>query len=659
MGRVRRTLAGASLGAGALLAVTAAIGAGSAAAHAGLVAEEPGAGSQIGAAPDRVRLDFSEPPEGSVSTIEVVDEEGESVTAGQAEVVPRAPLALAVALERLPRGAYTVNFRAISAVDGHATSGSYSFGVRTPAGAARAPAAAADELSWLELAGRWLFLIGTVVLIGSGAAALGRFGGAGGGGIRLVAVGWIAAAAGAALLAEAQRRTAGISFGELLATPLGSTLLWRAVALLVAGIAVALAVVRQGAARQALTVAAAAAFAGGVAHVAGGHAAAGDWAPALPIAVQAAHLLMAGVWIGGLAALLAGTQGDPAERRAAVGRFAAWAAGAAALVVLTGVVRAVDELASFSQLVETGYGRAIVAKLLLAGLIVLVGLRTRRALASEPGGESSRSPGAELVLAAVAIAVAALLGATAPPSPTAAQERPGIVVSGRDPGSHIEAELTAASDEPGPNRFTVRLRDTATDAPVTLEEPALRFGSLEDPEAPGTRLRLEPRQNGSFVGEGKNLDVPGHWGITVTGRAAGRDVEIPLEVDIAGPDVRVSETRIAGEAPFFVKEVPGIGYIRVSPRPERAGPAKLRITCLTPFENKARIATLALSLRAGDGALSPERVRRHGIGSFVANTVFEPGPLEVVVVARDRGGTRMRSAFDLQIPEPGVGRPPG
>ena len=633
-------------------------GASAALGHAALVAEEPVAGSQIGASPKQVRLDFTEPPEPSVSTITVVGAEGKRVQVGRAEVGPREPLALVVALDRLPRGAYTVDFRAVSVVDGHATSGSYSFGVRTPAGAARAPATSPDGPSWLEIVGRWLFLLGIVVLIGSGAAALGRFGGAGDGGIRLAAVGWIAAVAGAALLAEAQRRTAGTSFGELLATPLGSTLLWRAAALAAAGLAVAIAVVRRGASRQALAVAGVAAFAGGVAHVAGGHAAAGDWAPLLSISVQSTHLLLAGVWIGGLVALLAGTQSASAERRSAVGRFAAWAAGAAALVVLTGVVRAVDELGSFAELVDAPYGRAILAKLLLAGLIVVLGMRVRRALVVDRPGDGSRTPGLELALGAVAIGVAALLGATAPPVPPVPQERPGIVASGQDPDAGVGAELTAASDEPGPNRFTVRLRDPATGDPIKAEGVALRFASLEDPEARKTRLPLEPRQNGSFVADGDNLDLPGHWGVAVTGRTAGAEIEIPLEVDIAGPEVVVSITRIPGHHPYFTKEVPGIGYMSVSPRPERPGPAELLVACFTPFENKAGIDTLALSLRVGDGPLVRQTVRRRGKGSFVADVDLAAGPLEVVAVARDREGTRMRSAFNLQIPESNVGSAP-
>ncbi len=58
------------------------------------------------------------------------------------------------------------------------------------------------------------------------------------------------------LLAAAQRRTAGSSLGDLLDTPVGDALIWRAVGLAVTGVALFYAARRPEHRREALAVAA-------------------------------------------------------------------------------------------------------------------------------------------------------------------------------------------------------------------------------------------------------------------------------------------------------------------------------------------------------------------------------------------------------------------
>ena len=205
--------------------------------------------------------------------------------------------------------------------------------------------------------------------------------------------------------------------GDFLDTPTAHAIIRRGAAIAIAGVALAVAWRAPRARRGALLVAAIDAIAAIAFHVGAGHAAAGPWPSALTITAQTAHFAAAGIWFGGLAALLVGIRGEPsAETGAAVRRFAIVAAVALVVVVATGTLRAIDELSSFGQLFTTGYGRAILAKLVLVGVIAGIAARNRRSVAAAATElrPLRRRAGLELGLAAVALAVAALMGTLAP-----------------------------------------------------------------------------------------------------------------------------------------------------------------------------------------------------------------------------------------------------
>ena len=50
----------------------------------------------------------------------------------------------------------------------------------------------------------------------------------------------------------------------------------------------------------------------------------------------------------------------------------------------TGVLRAVDELSSWGDLLDSGYGRAVLAKVVLFALIVAIAARNRRGRCRPP-----------------------------------------------------------------------------------------------------------------------------------------------------------------------------------------------------------------------------------------------------------------------------------
>jgi copper transport protein len=155
----------------------------------------------------------------------------------------------------------------------------------------------------------------------------------------------------------------------------------------------------------------------------------GDHSPeALLVASDTAHVLCMSAWLGGLVLLLAAVPAairvlSPRERTpllaGVVGRFSRMALIAVALLALTGVIQSLSLVASFGALIDTAYGRLVLAKIvLLSALVALGAYNQRRSLPRlrrlAAGGEE---PGraAALLRRAVALEVGfilAVLGVT-------------------------------------------------------------------------------------------------------------------------------------------------------------------------------------------------------------------------------------------------------
>jgi len=97
-------------------------------AHAILQRAEPPVESTVHTPPIQVRLWFSEQLERGLSRVRVVNERGKRVDTGDPQVDPAAPNQLHVSLSPLPPGTYKVLWHVLS-VDGHATSGAFTFRV--------------------------------------------------------------------------------------------------------------------------------------------------------------------------------------------------------------------------------------------------------------------------------------------------------------------------------------------------------------------------------------------------------------------------------------------------------------------------------------------------------------------------------------------------
>jgi copper transport protein len=637
-----------------LVILLAVLSQGDAWAHAGLRSSDPVSGATLGDSPTRVRLSFWEKPEVSLSIIRVLDTHGAAYQIGPAEGVAGDPQSLAVRVRPLDRGVYIVSWRVISALDGHATTGSYAFGVRaTPTGAAIAAITFPSGTLPLEMLARWIFLAGLILMLGGTAANVARFGGASD--LKLAVGAWVLAVAGLLLLAEAQRRNAATSFAHLLVTSVGKALIWRALAVFIAG--GALLMTRKAQQPQARRVAMAAVALGAMAaiaiHVASGHAAAGRW-PLVTISAQWAHFGAAGIWLGGLAALLLGTRGAPSTAKtAAVRRFSAIAAVGLLVVATTGTLRGLTEVSSWGELTNNGYGRVLIAKFALLVLVAALGALNRwRSVPAVPTSlrRLRWTASGELALACGALAAAAALGTLPPPAAARLVAPPVLDLSGSDFATTVRVRLTTGSDQPGPNRFVVQIVDYDAKTTVRAERVSLRFTPLDDPDFPPTSLALAASPDDSYTGSGANLAFDGRWRVTVLIERTSGSTQVPLELEVGSTLQFVSIERIPGQAPKYTVALATGDSLRISPDPERAGQSKIYVTCFNRFSDAREIEHLVVTIAAGDGSARPQAVQRLDGSRFVVDVDLQPGKNKVMAIAKTRDGARLRAAVTLSVP---------
>ena len=164
-----------------------------------------------------------------------------------------------------------------------------------------------------------------------------------------------------------------------------------------------------------------------------GHAVSVDLGRALPVLVNAAHLIGVGGWLGALPALAlllrAASREEGADARPfaviATRRFSSWALAVMVLIVVTGVWNAWNEVGGVPGLVGTAYGRLVLLKVaLLIPVLALAGWNRQSLLPRLSGDGSTMGRPAmrrlagfvaiETVVGLALVLVAAVLAVTPP-----------------------------------------------------------------------------------------------------------------------------------------------------------------------------------------------------------------------------------------------------
>jgi copper transport protein len=398
-----------------------------AAAHAELVSITPANEAQLTTPPTQVQMTFTEAVNLIDGGIRLVDEVGRTVPTSDPTVNGRT-ITWPMPAE-LSEGAYIITWRVVSA-DGHPVSGASSFGVGTAApavpgsatstgttGTASSTAATGSTAPWpvvaIRLAGYVAFALfaGVAAFVlfcapdASKDPTLQRLAGGG-------LIGGVAAAL-AAILVQGPY-TAGVSMShaleprllqQTLATPFGTAMVWRIGLYGVLGLLawrlprllseIAGWLVPAGVVGIAVTIAAA------------GHAAASGL---IDLCVDALHALTAGLWVGGLFALIA--LGRSVEPRA-LHKFSTLAMTSVLTLIATGTLNALRELDAVEQLWQTRYGVTLLIKLALVAGTLSAAAVSRRRLKQDH--TPLRSVRLEATLSVAVLAVTALLSMTAPP----------------------------------------------------------------------------------------------------------------------------------------------------------------------------------------------------------------------------------------------------
>ncbi len=575
--------------AGALLAaVGAAWTSAPAHAHAVLTSSTPADGASVERPPTEAVLVFNEAPDPVLSEVHVLDASGTEVEGGKAEPAPGEPAQLRVALGALPDGTYTVAWRVTSAVDGHTTVGSVAFGVGVPAVAAGTNEAAAvvraPSPTEASVAGRWLFYVGVVLMLGAAVVgvavvsepvAISR---------RVLVGAWAAAAGGLLLTIADHRATARTTLAHLLSSPTGEKLETQALAVAIAGVAVAWACLRPS--RSSLAAVGVGASAVMLARALAGHANASSvrW---FTVGAQWVHLVSVGAWVGGLVwFLVAVRRGDRGQGQGLARRFSSVAAGALAVVAVSGTLRALDEVGGWAGLFDTSFGATLLVKVGLFTALVAIGTlsRFRYVPVASAGriGALRRAVRAEVAIAAVVLGATAVLAGLPPSSSVSAASRPApapaVTVSGHDYGTSVRVRLVVTPGSAGPNSFDATVADYDSGDPVPADSVSLRFQLQDRPDVAAT-VDLIRDPDFHWRGSGTALSIDGRWRVTALVQTPTDAVEVPME--LVTHSARLPTAAPSAATPSCGEAPPGPAYsvsVDSDPDPPRAEATTFHLT---------------------------------------------------------------------------------
>ncbi|MDQ1684050.1 MAG: copper transport protein [Frankiaceae bacterium] len=360
------------------------VGAPAASAHAVLISMTPAAGSVVATAPAQVTLRFQEPVDLTPAGVRVYDDRLRRVDDGRAGHLTGHRDTVGVRVQpNLGSGTYTVTFRVVSG-DSHPVAGAFTFSVGAPStvrgsvgdvtGGSRTVGLGLGAARFVEYAGLAVGLGGLIFL------ALWPAGRRDHSARYVVRGGLIALFAGsiAALFLEGPY-VAGTGWGSILDGRTMSTVVTShfGVALIMRVVVVGLIVVLyrvlldRGPYGYPMSVA-------GIAVVLAdtfadaGHSSIND-NYGLALLSDGAHVLAMTTWLGGLVLLVAVVlRCDPGALPALLPRFSRVALGCITVIAGTGAYQAIRNVGYWPALVDTTYGRLILAK--IAGLLLVVGL---------------------------------------------------------------------------------------------------------------------------------------------------------------------------------------------------------------------------------------------------------------------------------------------
>jgi copper transport protein len=521
-------------------------------AHADIVRSDPAANAVLEQAPAQITIEFTEPVEPRLSKIEVLYADGSSADNNDTWRDPNDPRVLHVSLQESREGTYIVSWRALSEVDGHVTSGSYVFSVGQPIDPAKLSAQGSGAVtSPLDMLARALTFIGQGVIAGvvafrwlvwrpalkaaqlsdevdARSVPLTK---------RVLIVALACAGAGAILMLSAQSGNSGGSIGDWLGTRVGRVWLGRAATLIAIGVLIddiaATARGQRFGAIVSIWLPLQLLFLTTLTS----HSAAITQPPIVPFIIDFIHLIATSIWVGGLAMLafvvprVARTLGD--EDRSwmwlrTVVNFSTLAAVAVGALLVTGSYLSFLHVGSWTALIGTAYGRVLLLKVALVGVVMLIGgynllvikPQLDRAIDHPEAGPQLQHRFRRTVLIEATVGVLVLASAgiltalprSKDPQPAVAAGPLQLTTRSDD----LDVTLTIDPARSGASMYSVRLSQNGQ--PVAdAQEVALRFTYLTRGLG-SAEAQTTAADDGAYTANGAYLSLPGEWQISTAVR---------------------------------------------------------------------------------------------------------------------------------------------
>ncbi|MGW6703293.1 copper resistance CopC/CopD family protein [Streptomyces sp. NPDC054956] len=283
--------------------------------------------------------------------------------------------------------------------------------------------------------------------------------------------------------------------------------------------------------------------------------------PALAMPVDILHLLAVATWLGGLTALLIALYKVPGIERGAIRRFSTVAFTSVLVLAATGAYQSWRQVGSWSALTGTDYGRLLLVKIGLVGVLVAVAYASRKWTSRLAGTDTE----------------------TASASASAGEVSVGASVD-------VSRETSAGAVPADPRRAAQLARQKA--ARETAREKRVRDA---DPDRAGLRRSVLAEAGVAVV----LLAVTTVLTSTEPGRAA------ELETGRGSNATAVPDRAVKITLPFDTGSKDGKGSVRLQLDPGRVGANTLHVWAETPEGKPLDLPELRVAFTLTDKAIGP------------------------------------------------------
>jgi len=560
-------------------------------AHANLVKSDPPPNSVLQTSPRQITLVFSEQVEPKFTEGLVYDSNGKRVDNGYS-IDTKDPTIMAISLPDLPSGVYTVVWKAVSATDGHFTSGSFPFGVGNVT--LNIEPNQRNNLwfvfpSPVEVLDRWLNLLSEVSYFG---------------GVVYVLAVWMPAKSNESLKDETRRKiifrvtsfleasayvallatvvslmiqsvtAAGLtSMNEFLVsagTILLSTRFGTVWALRVTAICAAIIISRSLVTRPSKDSWVVALAIGSLllltTSLTSHNAASTAYVPVINLVFDWLHLTAVAVWVGGLlhfALALTCKNELNQERRLLlelIRRFSSLAVLSVGVIGLTGLYSLLLEVGTISALFSTSYGILVLAKILLFAPMIVLGaiiqFRVFNGLTQgnkSPLQDSERWPRrfslsmrSEIAIGMIILMIVGVLTSIAPVAQTSTatsnySQQSTVLKGSSEEG--VDVTMRIFPLQVGSNQFQMAFSDSRGNPITDITAVSVKFRYLDRNvgQASAAATKVGPSQ---YSFDGTYLSSPGNLELQVSAqRSRGYDIITTFKLEVPPLSTRSSELR--------------------------------------------------------------------------------------------------------------------